>query len=150
MRKSVPIFVILCAVSMLILVACENDPAQLQPNPYELASTIPVIYVATTAGDYFMGFPADRFLITDDAIRQELLEIINTSKQSPLTEEEIMSFSLRSFRTPFDFIIDDIRYSFETQGRLLVVFDEEGYMSKYYHASDFERVTEIHIQQRPE
>ena len=146
MRKIRSTCLILCVLSILTLTACGgSSDVHAQSNSGELASTMPVIYVATT-----MDFPADRFLITDDAIRQELLEIINTSKQSPLTEEEIMSFSLRSFRAPFDFIIDDIRYSFEIQGRLLVVFDEEGYMSKYYHVSDFERVTEIHIQQRPE
>ena len=150
MKKSLLIFLVLGVVSiaMLTLTACGNNPdTQVQLNPHEPATTLPTVYATTKWGnDGFRVFPSEQLEITDDATRQELLEIIATSKQFPLTEESLYGFFLASFRSPFYFIIDDTKYAFETQMRLLIVFDEEGYPSEYYYASGFDRASEIHRQ----
>ena len=120
-------------------------PPPVVPPPLpDIVVIVPEIYAATTAGDYILGFPAERFLLTDDDIKQELLEIIAASMQAPLTNDEAMMHTLHSIRLPFDFIVNDTRYSFEKTNGLLIIFDEEGSPAEFYWASDFERAMEIH------
>ena len=150
MKKSVVTVLVLCAVSIAVLslTACENNPdIRVPPNSYEIEDSLPTVYIITKWGyDGFRAYPGEQFEITDDAARQELLEIIADSKRYPLSEEMRFSFALTSFRSPFHFIVDGTKYAFETQMRLLIVFDEEGYQSEYYFASDFDRAIEIHRQ----
>ena len=132
--KSYLSVLLLIVFMMSVLAACNVDDGIIS-----VAGSEPVAVLVPPIQVEFLQ-------IANDAIEQELLEIITASKKFPLTEEEIMNFMLTSFRGPYNFIIDDIKYSFETQMRLLIVFDDEGFPSEYYHASEFERAIEIHNQ----
>ena len=141
MKKAVSIFLFLCVVLAVILAltACGNN-----------SNTRQAIHASSSSLGYIFGSIGDAFEITDDTIRQELLEIIAVSKQQGSLEPFDGGFWATSFRHSWDFIIDDIIYSFEIQHRMLIIFHPEENTHEYYsmmhNLLDFERALEIHRQ----